>query len=121
MSARYIIEWKPEDVIRWLEAVGYGEVRKNHGCVCRDALGGETDAFASPPHAPPHAREYAKFEVSGETLLKLDDDSLQEMVPDLKKKIGRRKKPGAREAAPRFRRGASTTRSNGSASTTFWT
>ena len=33
VSARYIIEWKPEDVIRWLEAVGYGEVRKNHGCV----------------------------------------------------------------------------------------
>lgn len=66
VSARYIIEWKPEDVIRWLEAVGYGEYRE-------------------------------KFEeVSGETLLKLDDDSLQEMVPDLKKKIGRRKKLMAR-------------------------
>ncbi len=37
VSARYIIEWKPDDVIRWLEAVGYGEVGSGR-VWCVDAL-----------------------------------------------------------------------------------
>ena len=37
VSARYIIEWKPDDVIRWLEAVGYGEAGSGR-VWCVDAL-----------------------------------------------------------------------------------
>ena len=58
-----------------------------------------TDAFASLAPLAARAQYEDKFKehnVTGEALLKLDDDRLQEMVPDLTKKIGRRKKLMAR-------------------------